>query len=70
MSEPTHDWATAVVNYNQVANEAALYKFRCGDLEAENKALLTLLQRWYDDIEINRDHSLWDDTEALLEGKQ
>ena len=48
----------------------------CDCREAKFKALeqqlaeqRRLLQRWYDDIHVNKDHSLWDDTEALLEGE-
>ena len=37
-----------------------------GNLEATIAEQRKLLQRWYDDIHMNKDHSLWDDTEALL----
>ena len=42
---------------------------RIAELEQQLAEQRRLLQRWYDDIHVNKDHSLWDDTEALLEGE-
>ena len=42
---------------------------RIEELEEQLAERTKLVQRWYNDFHANKDYSLWDDTEALLEGE-